>query len=804
MRVDIAISFLTLLKDYKTKISQNLIWKLSLACLLTTITISIYITVSDTFSEINKQEIVLNDELDRLLMSSRNPAKIAILNFDETLAKEVILGLLLTGYIKEVAIIDDYGSVLSTHRKSDMSTEESAVLTYLLGEKDREKSLDINISISNTKSVGELRIKYNYHEPFIAALDELKLRIAYIFFGLFIITFLFLGIFYLLVIKPLSILKKSVISLNIESSEAIHLKHLQNHKDDEIGELVNAFNNQLNFIHTLFDQNTKALESTEESFSSLQALIEALPHLIIVKSLQNTVLFVNNAFVREFGYSAEELLGKNLDNVIYANNSSTKQVMDDADEEAFSTQQSVLLPEVTWQIKNGGYITIEMRKIAIQFRGIPAILTVGVDITERKEHQARIQHMAYHDSLTNLPNRHLFIDRLEQALLRSQRSQKFGALIFVDLDNFKEVNDAKGHFAGDTLLTNIANRLKDVFREEDTVARLGGDEFVICMTDLGKTVEEAKVIAKDRAERLLLSLRDPFNIQGLTMKLGASLGITFFNNHQISASELLGHADMAMYKAKEAGKNQIKFFEDSMAESIARLTELKEDSRRALDEGEFYLVYQPQLNAKTNKIIGAEALLRWNHPVKGLISPAEFIPLLEDIELMPEVGEMVLKTALCQTQRWMMQERIDDTFKISINVSPQQFRMSDFPKVVSDIIESFEVPPYMVDLEITESMIIDNIDYTVAAMKELRSTGVHFSIDDFGTGYSNLNYLKKLPLDVLKVDQSFVRDIQSDPNDTAIVRTILAMARQLNLRTVAEGVETPDQLTMLQEMGCHV
>jgi diguanylate cyclase (GGDEF)-like protein/PAS domain S-box-containing protein len=638
----------------------------------------------------------------------------------------------------------------------------------------------------------------------MAILDEIKSQVLVNIAELFVFTIVYLTIFYLLVIRPLIKLKERVIHLDIENSEVIQLETLDNHRQDEIGELVNTFNHQLSFIHTLFEQKKDALLSTEESFDSLKSLIESLPHLIIVKSINNTVLFVNKAFIREFGYSAEELLGNNLDDVIYTNNASTKKIMADADDEAISSGKSVLLPEVTWQIKNGNYITIEMRKIKIQFRGIPSILTVGVDITERKEHQARIQHMAYHDSLTNLPNRHLFIDRLEQALLRSQRSQKYGALIFVDLDNFKEVNDAKGHFAGDTLLTKIATRLKEVFREEDTVARLGGDEFVVCMTDLGKTVESAKVIAQERAEKLLKSFQNPFIVQGSSLKLGASLGITFFNNHRVSASELLGHADMAMYKAKEAGKNQVKFFEESMAETLARMTQLKEDSRRAIDNHEFYLVYQPQLNAKTNQIIGAEALLRWNHPDKGLISPAEFIPLLEDIELMPEVGELVLKTAIKQTQEWLSEGRISESFKMSVNVSPQQFRMANFPTIVNNIIEQFEVPSSMIDLEITESMIIDNIDYTVAAMKELRSTGVHFSIDDFGTGYSNLNYLKKLPLDVLKVDQSFVRDIQNDPNDTAIVRTILAMARQLNLKTVAEGVETNDQLTLLQEMGCHV
>ncbi|MBU2862253.1 EAL domain-containing protein [Reinekea forsetii] len=772
--------------------------------MLTTLTISVYFAVSETQKEIEEKKIEVARELDRVFSSLQNPIKIAILSFDEALADEILSGLLLTDFIKKATIIDDYGNVLSEKSNAYGTKDSRKLLTFILGETIREKRQNISFSVGDTSSVGEFILVYDYHQPFLALFDSLYKRIIITITELFLIVLVYLGIFYYLVMRPLSQLKTQVKGLNIQGSEDFILNSIETHEKDEIGELIDVFNKQFAYIHTLFEENEKALRNTEASFDTLQSLIETLPHLIIVHALDKTILFVNKAFTKEFGFSAEELLGKSLNDAIYANNDSTKKVMDDANEEVVKTQQPVLIPEVTWQVKNGNYITIEMRKLVIQFRGSPAILTVGVDVTERKEHQARIQHMAYHDSLTSLPNRHLFIDRLEQALLRAQRSERYGALIFVDLDNFKEINDSKGHFAGDTLLTGISKRLKEIFRDEDTVARLGGDEFVVCMTDLGKSKPEAKVVVEDRAERLLKSLEKPFIIENASVQIGASLGIAFFHNHDASASELLGYADMAMYKAKEAGKNQIMFFEKSMAESIARTTELKEDSRRAIDEDEFYLVYQPQVHAVSNKIIGAESLLRWNHPTRGLISPAEFIPLLEDIELMPEVGTFVLKTALKQTKEWLLADRIDDSFKISINVSPQQFRMSNFPVIVNDIIERYEVPPFMVDLEITESMIIDNIDYTVAAMKELRSTGVHFSIDDFGTGYSNLNYLKKLPLDVLKVDQSFVRDILSDPNDTAIVRTILAMANQLNLRTIAEGVETPEQLASIKEMGCHV
>jgi EAL domain-containing protein (putative c-di-GMP-specific phosphodiesterase class I) len=261
---------------------------------------------------------------------------------------------------------------------------------------------------------------------------------------------------------------------------------------------------------------------------------------------------------------------------------------------------------------------------------------------------------------------------------------------------------------------------------------------------------------------------------------------------------------MAMYKAKESGKNQLILFEKEIAEANQRLFELKEDSQRAIAEKQFFLMYQPQINSSTDTMIGVEALLRWEHPARGLVSPAEFIPLLEDGDMMPIVGKLVLEMAISQAAKWYNAGWIDEDFKLCINVSPQQFRQPDFTQIVKNIIEENKIPATIIDLEITEGMIINDIEHTVASMHELRDFGVTFSIDDFGTGYSNLNYLKRLPLDVLKVDQSFVRDIQNDPNDSAIVRTILAMADQLKLSTVAEGVETDEQLSLLKEMGCNV
>jgi len=778
--------------------------RLAITGLVTALSLSIVVAGIQLFTELNNHKHIIQEDLDQIIQASILPARNAIFSYDYILGEEIVKSFLLNDFINSVWLYDEHGTSIAAGHKSNQSTYRLPYLTPIIGEPF--KSFDVELRLSNAKpdEPGHLKIEYNNHLPYQALMRAIWVRLTFNMLEVGALTLILIFIFNRVLTRPLSLISAQLGAININDSQGQRLGQMYSHREDELGVLIGAINSYLSIAEELIGENEVALIEAKHSYESLHTLVENLPHLINVKNLDGTALLANQAFLKTFDLKESEFIGGPHDIVLENFSASTRQIIIEADEEAFSSKQSVLLPEVDWALKNGKYLALELRKLYIQYKGQDAILTVGVDITERKEHQAYIQHLAYHDSLTDLPNRHLFLDRLEQALLRSQRSQNYGALIFVDIDNFKTINDTKGHLAGDTILSEVANRLKDGVREEDTVARLGGDEFVICMTDLGDTEDHARIIGVDRANRLLEKMQRVFIIQGEKIKVSASLGLAFFNNHSLTASELLRHADIAMYKAKESGKNQLILFEKEMAESNQRLYELKEDCHTAIAEKQFFLMYQPQMDSNLNKIIGAEALLRWNHPARGLVSPAEFIPLLEESDLMPVVGEFVLQEAIKKASQWVEEGWIQDDFKMCINVSPQQFRQTDFTQIVKDIITTNNLPSNIVDLEITEGMIIDNIEHTVASMNELRNFGIHFSIDDFGTGYSNLNYLKRLPLDVLKVDQSFVRDIQNDPNDTAIVRTILAMADQLKLNTVAEGVETEEQLRLLQEMGCHV
>jgi diguanylate cyclase (GGDEF)-like protein/PAS domain S-box-containing protein len=429
--------------------------------------------------------------------------------------------------------------------------------------------------------------------------------------------------------------------------------------------------------------------------------------------------------------------------------------------------------------------------------GLFALIT---DITQRKQAEEQIRNLAFYDVLTQLPNRRLLLDRLGHALASSHRSRQFGAILFLDLDNFKSINDTQGHDVGDLLLSEAAGRLQACVRDADTVARLGGDEFVVLLEGLHRTQAIAAAEAESVAENLRMAINRPFGIQGSEFHSTPSIGISLFNGHQASIDELLKRADVAMYQAKDAGRNAIRFFDPAMQASLDARIALLADLRRAMPEHQMYLDYQAQVDLCGN-VFGAEVLLRWRHPQRGLISPAEFIPLAEESNLILDMGHWVLQTACAQIKAWRDNSAARH-LRLAVNVSARQFRQPDFVQQVETVMRENAIDPAQLKLELTESLVLDNVADSIAKMQALKALGVGFAMDDFGTGHSSLSYLKQLPLDQLKIDQSFVRDIATDPNDAAIVQTIIVMANSLGLDVIAEGVENQAQLEFLRERGC--
>ena len=417
------------------------------------------------------------------------------------------------------------------------------------------------------------------------------------------------------------------------------------------------------------------------------------------------------------------------------------------------------------------------------------------DITDRKAAEQQVQYLAYYDALTGLPNRTLFQDRLSKALASARRRREKLALLFLDLDDFKKINDSLGHSAGDLLLKEVAERLKRWAREQDTVARLGGDEFVVILTSL-KDADGAALAA----DRLMKAMSAQFVIQGHVLSTSCSVGISVFPDHGRDGEALVKNADAAMYSAKELGRNNFRFFTQEMnSRAMERLT-LENSLRVALEKKELFLVYQPQMDIATGQITGAEALLRWQHPELGLVPPNKFIPIAENSGLILSIGEWVLKTACAQALQW--QDEGLPALPVAVNVSAVQFRHNRFLQVVRQVLDQTGLPPQYLELELTEGMLLSNADLTLSVLQELSEMGVKLSIDDFGTGYSSLSYLRHFPVSKLKIDRSFVCDITSDPDDAAITGAIISMAKNLNLKVIAEGVENEEQMSFLREHAC--
>lgn len=423
---------------------------------------------------------------------------------------------------------------------------------------------------------------------------------------------------------------------------------------------------------------------------------------------------------------------------------------------------------------------------------------------ERKRNEKRISHMAFYDCLTDLPNRSLFRDRLKQAIALSERKQNLLAVLFLDIDNFKRVNDTFGHHLGDDLLRAVADRLRGIIRNsdsltrqstEDLFARLGGDEFTVLLCDVKEVDDAARV-----AQRIIETLSRPFMLDNHEVFVTSSIGITIYPHDGKDDDSLLRNADAAMYYAKETGRNRYHYYRQAMNASALKKLILENDLRRAIEGGELLLYYQPQIDIETGKIIGMEALIRWQHPQQGLVPPSEFIPLAEETGLINPLSDWVLKTACMQNRDWRREGL--PRIPVSVNLTSQQFQQKDFVRTLGEVLEESDSAPQDLILEITESTLMKNTDIAYTTIQELNRMGLRLTIDDFGTGYSSLSYLKRFPIYAIKIDRAFTEEISDDPEDAAIARAIISMAKNLKMEVIAEGVETERQLAYLHEHGC--
>ena len=523
----------------------------------------------------------------------------------------------------------------------------------------------------------------------------------------------------------------------------------------------------------------------------LNSIVNTAADGIIVINDEGMLEFVNAAVERMFGWKPLELIGRNIDCLMPARRGT-------AHRRVFAPTEgggTGVGREVKAQRKNGSLFPIELTFGEMRIDGRVKYAGIMRDVTERKCAEERIRHLAHYDDLTGLPNRALFSQLLEQALSESKFSHKQVAVLFIDLDRFKLINDTLSHASGDAVLQLVGKRLTEALPRRDTVARFGGDEFVVLMRDCSIPTDAA-----DTAQKLLTALAEPMLVEGQEYHLTASIGISAFPGDGENAQTILKNADIAMYRAKEHGKNNFQFYSAQMnLHSFERLV-LERFLRHALEQDEFEVYYQPKIDLVTGRLTGMEALLRWMHPGMGMISPTKFIPLAEETGLIVQIGAWVLHAACAQNRAWQ-QEGLPP-LRVAVNLSALQFAQSELHATIVGVLEDTGLPPELLELEITESVTMENPEHAAMLLKKLKALGISLAIDDFGTGYSSLSYLKRFPIDSVKIDRSFIKDIPDDEDDVAITQAVIAMAHSLRLKVIAEGVESEHHVEFLREHGC--
>lgn len=530
----------------------------------------------------------------------------------------------------------------------------------------------------------------------------------------------------------------------------------------------------------------------EDTDARFRALVQNSADIITIHDQNGVTVFVSPAASRVLGYPPGQLIGRSPFESIHPRDAG--RIRDQFEQVLRGKQQTTPL-EFRFRRADGSWIYLEaIGTNLVHYPGIEGIVLTTRDITQRKLADERIQYLAHHDTLTNLPNRALMLDRLQVSLAQAQRWGQAVAALLVDLDRFKVLNDTFGPAHGDEILRQMGNRLKQCTREGDTVARLGGDEFMVLLPNLAGPQGAASV-----AEKILQGIARPLHVNGQEVFLSASIGLSLFPDDAKNADELIRNADTAMYSAKRLGRNNYQFFTHDLNLQMQERLFIEHGLRVAEQRKELRLLYQPKIKLGERIITGLEALVRWHHPSLGLIFPERFIPIAEDTGLIVPIGEWVLRSACEQIRTWR-----DDGLHlvVAVNLSARQFRQENLAQTICNILTETGVSANYLELEITESDIMQNAESAIATLEELKAKGITISIDDFGTGYSSLSYLKRLPLDILKIDRSFVRDIPADHDDAAIVCAIIALARSMDMKVVAEGVESRSQAKFLFQSGC--
>ncbi|UTA49430.1 EAL domain-containing protein [Simiduia sp. 21SJ11W-1] len=753
------------------------------------------------YLDLKGNEEDLENLINRVIEVTTPPAARAVHTLDDDLSLEVVNGLLAYDFIYEVTISDELGSVLASGSEPRPATS-TRWITRFIAEDSRSYVARLTIPGYGDAVAGTIRFTVDVDVALAPFFERSGLILgAGMLRNAFLVILLFFA-FHVMLTRPLIRLVRQMSSIDLDKPGTSRIEYVADHKDDELGQLVSTTNKLLDLMELSLAKRRAVELALRRSEEHIRQIIDNLPVMVGARNRDGNYIFANKALANFVGKTTAEMQNCHVSDLLpfYLNDVAR---LSEIDRHVIEGEVASEVMEENFRSADGKQVYLQTHIMPMEFYDERVALVVSTDISERKQAQFKMEFMAYHDALTNLPNRVHLVERLEHELRRARRHGYHGALLFIDLDHFKTINDSLGHPVGDEVLIQVADRLVKAVREEDLVARLSGDEFVVVLTVLDQDISAAAFRAAEVGEKIRQRISEPYLYDEMELRVSGSVGIVVYPDNESSVHELIRYADTAMYQVKERGRDAIEFFNTEMADKVSQQLLMEGDLHRALELEQFELYYQPKIDCETLETIGAEALLRWQHPDKGFISPADFIPVLEASGLIVGVGEWVLEQACKSLVAWHEAGLWKPGMRLSVNISPRQFKRKTFVQDVTEIIERYDLPKESLDMEITEGVVIQSIDETITTMGRLAAMGVSFSLDDFGTGYSSISYLKSLPVSTLKIDRSFVRDIVDDQNDRVLVETIVTMGSLLGMDVVAEGVEEQPQLDLLKQYGCH-
>ncbi|MFT4924713.1 MAG: diguanylate cyclase (GGDEF)-like protein [Phenylobacterium sp.] len=785
------------------KLKHRLALRLARYTVLVAFFIGLLLSSIQVFDDYQDQDKLIDSNIQRILVAASPPATRAVSTLDGGSAEEVVNGLLQYSFITRAEIKDEQGQTLAMTTNPEMPTSNTRWLTERITAQTKDYTIELPTPDYVSGGPGYLSLVVNMDQALGPFIDR---SIVVVMSGVvrnIILASLLMVIFYLALTRPLERLSKQFLQVRskvqLNPDEKHQLNVPENHKDNELGLLADAGNQFIGSVQELLqdkDQSARALKTSE---LRLLKLIDRIPQLLVAQNQAGDILFANQQFADFYGLHIKTIRDfKMVD-------ASPQMQLEAAELDALrlKTLQSnevLHIHELPLTNHHDHQFTFSVQAAPFEYFTEPATLLVANDISEQIKVKDRIAELASHDSLTGLPNRMLLNDRLSLALATCRRSHEFNAVLFLDLDHFKYINDSQGHVVGDEVLKKVATILTHTIRSNDTVARLGGDEFVILLQGLSKDKESATDHVSKVCDKIIEQISLPIHVAERTLHIGVSIGIVLFPMDEESQGDLLRYADTAMYQAKALGRNQAVFYEQNMSKAVEQRHALENELHKALQEKQFEMYYQPQLDKDSN-IFGFEALIRWRHPVRGLVPPDEFIPILESGGLILPVSDWIIEHCCEQVAKWQKLGFWQNHWHVAINISPLQFYQDNFLARLERTVEKSGINFHHVCIEITETVAIENIAFTAARLESIRALGFSVALDDFGTGYSSLSYLKDLPLDILKIDRCFIKDLEENDKDRAILQAITGVAQALSLLVVCEGTETLEQVEISSKFG---